>query len=277
MRQAGRSAPLLAKEVREEKRERDRDRRARGGLESHRDARDDRRRRARLRGLGDLLDRAPAPRRVVLGDEDEGQAREDADDPGVEEPVAGALLVEHRVRDDPHAGDRERDGDVVAGVETRHGAAAIASANGENPNDTGDEAEATNDQREEDPGHVMRHGVDRHPQDHRSDVLGGSRLEEVRATTRAVTDVVADEIGDDSGISRIVFRNSCLDLADKVGTQVRRLRVDAAAQLGEERDEGRAETKANDGERRLVRVREPAVGDEHHEYADERESHHEDP
>src|SRR5439155_101518 len=65
VRQAGRSAPLLAKEVREEKRERDRDRRARGGLESHRDARDDRRRRARLRGLGDLLDRAPAPRRVV--------------------------------------------------------------------------------------------------------------------------------------------------------------------------------------------------------------------
>ena len=123
----------------------------------------------------------------------------------------------------------------------------------------------------------MRHGVDRHPQDHRSDVLGGSRLEEVRATTRAVTDVVADEIGDDSGISWVVFRNSCLDLADKVGTQVRRLRVDAAAQLGEERDEGRAETKANDGERRLVRVREPAVGDEHHEYTDERESHYEDP
>ena len=40
--------------------------------------------------------------------------------------------------------------------------------------------------------------VDADAEDHRADVLGGGRLEQVRATAGAVADVVADEVRDDA-------------------------------------------------------------------------------
>src|SRR5206468_8197860 len=55
------------------------------------------------------------------------------------------------------------------------------------------------------------------------------------------------------------------------------LGVDTAAKLSEERDERGAEAEADDRERRLIRILEAAVGDEHHEHADEGEADHEDP
>ncbi len=83
-------------------------------------------------------------------------------------------------------------------------------------------------------------------QDHRADVLGGGRLEEVGAAAGAVADVVADEVGDDGRVARVVLGDAGLDLADEVGADVGRLGVDAAAELGEEGDEGGAEAEADD-------------------------------
>ena len=93
--------------------------------------------------------------------------------------------------------------------------------------------------------------VDRDAEDHRADVLGSGRFEEVRAAAGAVADVVADEVGDDRGVARVVLGDARLDLADEVGADVGGLRVDAAAELGEQRDEGGAEAEADDEERRL--------------------------
>ena len=89
------------------------------------------------------------------------------------------------------------------------------------------------------------------PEDHRADVLGGGRLEQVRAAAGAVADVVADEVRDDARVARIVLGDALLDLADEVRADVRGLGVDAAAELGEERDERGAEAEADDEERRL--------------------------
>ena len=78
---------------------------------------------------------------------------------------------------------------------------------------------------------------DRDAEDHRADVLGGGRLEEVGAAAGAVADVVADEVGDDARVARVVLGDARLDLADEVGADVGGLGVDAAAELGEERHE----------------------------------------
>ena len=97
-----------------------------------------------------------------------------------------------------------------------------------------------------------RDGVDADAQDHRPDVLGGGGLEEVRAAAGAVADVVADEVGDDARVARVVLGDARLDLAHEVGPDVGGLRVDAAAELGEEGHEAGPEAEADDEERRLV-------------------------
>src|SRR5207245_10529591 len=74
-----------------------------------------------------------------------------------------------------------------------------------------------------------------------------------------------------------ILRYTGLVLSDEVGAEVGGVRVDPAAELGEERDERRAEAEANDGEGSLLGMRESAVRDEHREHADERETDDEDP
>ena len=92
---------------------------------------------------------------------------------------------------------------------------------------------------------------DRDAEDHRADVLGGGRLEQVGATAGAVADVVADEVRDDARVAGIVLGDALLDLADEVGADVGGLGVDAAAELREERDERGPEPEPDDEERRL--------------------------
>ena len=60
-----------------------------------------------------------------------------------------------------------------------------------------------------------------------------------------------DEVCDHGRVARVVFRYPRFDFADEVCAHVRRLRVDAAAELREERDERRAETVARDEQRNL--------------------------
>ena len=96
--------------------------------------------------------------------------------------------------------------------------------------------------------------VDRDAEDHRADVLGGRRLEEVGTTTRAVADVVAHQVRDDRRVARVVLGDTGLDLADEVSADVGGLGVDTAAELGEQRHEAGAEAEADDQERRAGRV-----------------------
>ena len=89
-------------------------------------------------------------------------------------------------------------------------------------------------------------------EDHRADVLGRGGLEQVGAAAGAVADVVADEVRDDARVARVVLGDALLDLADEVRADVGGLRVDPAAELGEQGDERGAEAEADDQERRVV-------------------------
>src|SRR3989442_1213269 len=89
-------------------------------------------------------------------------------------------------------------------------------------------------------------------EDERADVLRRGRLERVGAAARAVADVVADQVGDDGRVAGVVLRDARLDLPDQVRAHVGRLRVDAASELREERDQARAETVADDQQRDLL-------------------------
>src|SRR6185437_1616815 len=87
----------------------------------------------------------------------------------------------------------------------------------------GDEVDGVDDQGEEDaldPEYREESGAE----DHGADGLGGGGLEDIGAAAGAVADVVPDEVGAD----------------------VRGLGVDAAAELGEERDERGSEAEADE-------------------------------
>ncbi len=97
------------------------------------------------------------------------------------------------------------------------------------------------DQQREDDALVAEAGV---AQDHGRDDGHLVALEDVGGHAGAVADVVADVVGDGGGVAGIVLGNAGLDLADEVGADVGRLGVDAAADPHEQRQQGAAETEA---------------------------------
>ena len=88
-----------------------------------------------------------------------------------------------------------------------------------------------------------------HAEDHRRDDRDLVALEDVGRHAGAVADVVAHVVGDGRRVARVVFGDVLLDLADQVGADVGGLRVDAAADAHEEREQRAAEPEA---EQRLV-------------------------
>ena len=282
---------LLAEPVAGEERDADGDRGQRGGLKADRDAGDDVGRRAGLAGLGDLAHRTVRAGGVVLGQVHEGNARSQADAAGTEEVnpdgnSADPVLLggaHHHPGHEREASDREQGRHPVAAVEHVHGVLVLAATDEEHGDDGRDQPEGTYHQGEEDPGLGMGpagsagDAVDRDAEDHGPDVLGGSRLEQVRAAARAVTDVVPHQVRHDARVARIVLWDPRLDLPHQVRGDVRRLGVDPAAELREERDEAGAEPVPHDQERSLVRMGEAAVQREHRVHAEERQGDHQEP
>ena len=72
------------------------------------------------------------------------------------------------------------------------------------------------------------------------------RLEQVRPHARNVAHVVAHVVGDGGGVAGVILGNARLDLADKVGSNVGRLGVDAPAHPGEQGDRRRAHAEPGD-------------------------------
>src|SRR6478735_1685066 len=237
-----------------------------GGLEADGRARDDVGGRAGLRRFGDVTHRTVGAGRVVLGDVDEGDAGGESDDacreeidPGREAADPGpAVGVHHHVGRDQQTDDGQQGRDPVAAVEHVHRVFVFLAPDEEDRDDRRQQPEGANDQRKEDPGLRVRptcllrdreHGD---AQDHRADVLGGGRFEQVRPAACAVADIVTDEVGDDARVAGVVFRDALLDLAREVRADVGSLGVDAATELREQRDERGPEAETDDEERRLV-------------------------
>src|SRR5260370_18710888 len=264
---------LAAKEVREAQGGGDGQNGQRHALEGHRDTGDDGRSRAGQRGGCDFTHRTPCASRVILRDVNEGDAEQDAGSAGKTEPhparnssirgdvhssSASVDAAQQQVAAQEDADDRDGAGDEIANVELVHRYFAGVSASslvrlgddgGANPEQAdgrGDQAEGAHYEREENPAQVMGESVERHAQDHSADVFGGGGLEEVRATTGAVTHVVAHEVGDNGGVARVIFRDAGLDFTHEVSAYVCGFGIDTAAKLGEQRDEAGPKAKSHD-------------------------------
>jgi hypothetical protein len=160
--------------------------------------------------------------------------------------------------------------DQVAAVEAVHRVLVLAALDDEHARDRRQQAEGARQQREQDAAHA-EDGIQRDAQDHGADVLGRRRLEQVGSAAGAVADVVAHEVRDDGRVARVVLGDAGLHLAHEVGADVRRLRVDAAAELREQGHEAGAEAEADDLQRDVLVVRHAA--EEHEQAADAQQAH----
>ena len=150
---------------------------------------------------------------------------------------------------------RQRRGDEHGLVErVDHRVRPAAEASEERANDGGEDGDTAERERV----HVQPLHVQVVAEQHDGDGGDGIRLEQVGRHACAVADVVADVVRDHRGVARVVLGDAGLDLPDQVGADVGGLRVDAAAESREDRDQRAAEREADqvaDGGR--VRVAEP--------------------
>src|SRR5436853_7923605 len=82
-------------------------------------------------------------------------------------------------------------------------------------------------------------------QDHRPNIFRSGRLKEIGTTASAVTNIIANEVSNYGWIAWIVFGNTRLHFPHQIGSDIGGLGVDATTELGEEGDEARAKTEAN--------------------------------
>ena len=245
------------KVVRDEDAGGEHDHRQRGCLHADGEPFDDVRRVAGLRRLRDRLDRVPPGAGVELGDRDEQERHDQADDRRQVEvlEVVLAAVEGHRDRDEADRRQHGRhDHGLVERVDDR--VRATAEAREERADHRRDGRDRAEHERVEVHARVgeARDGAEQHHCD-RGDGIG---LEQVGRHAGAVADVVADVVSDHGRVARVVLGDAGLDLADEVGADVGGLREDAAAEPGEDGDERATEREADQVvDRRVRRVVEP--------------------
>ncbi len=203
--------------------------------------------------LGDQVHRPVSGLGEELGDRDDEDCDDDADQPS-EEQVVGVAHAAARLQKTIHAhvlghevkaDDRHRDRHQKAGVKGAHDPLRVVDADEECSDDRADDADGAQKQRIDHPTDLVleQQGAQQHRGDHRH----GVGLEEVGGHACAVAHVVPHVVSDHRRVPWIVLRDSSLQLADEVRADVSRLRVDTAAQAGEDRHQARAEGEADEG------------------------------
>ena len=165
---------------------------------------------------------------------DEGRAVQ------VPEAEPGAVVRE-RHRDEAGGREDRRDDDAaVERVDDR--VLAASDAREERPDDRREDRDPAERERVQPEARVLERDAEEHHGD------GGDRigLEQVRRHAGAVADVVADVVGDHGRVPRVVLWDSRLDLPDEIRAHVRGLRVDAASETREDRDQRAAEGEADE-------------------------------
>ena len=158
-------------------------------------------------------------------------------------PMPSSVVGHGPQRDDgQHAGGDE------ALVERAHDRLVGAEADEEGADDRRDHAHGADGERIEHQIGDDRLAVEvdrrQHHGRHDGDGVG---LEQVGGHAGAVADVVADVVGDGGGVARIVLGDAGLDLADEIAADVGALGEDAAAEAGEDGDQGGAEPERHQG------------------------------
>ena len=199
---------------------------------------------AGLASVGDGLNGVEGVRREVLGQVADHEAGAEADDDAavVAHAVVNALL-EQAVAQHTGRGQHEERRQVDALVKGGHEVGLVGvslGADGPEANERAANANGGQPDGQSDQGNVTLGEGD-----------GGNdgtneRLEEISTHAGYVTNVITDVVGDGGGVAWVVLGNVLLDLADKIGTDVGGLGVDATSHAREERDGGSTETEAGE-------------------------------
>ena len=80
-----------------------------------------------------------------------------------------------------------------------------------------------------------------------ADQADGVSFEDIGRHPGAVADVIADVVRDGGGVARIIFLEVLLDFSDQIRADVGGLGVNAAAEAGEDADQGTAKGEADQG------------------------------
>ncbi len=107
---------------------------------------------------------------------------------------------------------------------------------------------------------------------HRADVLGSGGFKKVGAAASAVANIIADEVGNHSGVTRVIFRDAGLNLADEVGADISCLGIDTAAKLSKKGDKAGAKTEADNQVRGDFRRVIATIGEENNGDPDKAQS-----
>ena len=196
-----------------------------------------------------MLDRRVLGAGVVLGDPDQRGGQHQADGASAPQPYlsAGAeCVVGHHLRGDEVEGDQRQTAcHCQALVERRHHVLhARRGLDEAAADDRRDDRHPTQQQRIDHRSHLRRTDDCQCTQCHRGNQCDGIGLEQVGRHAGAVTDVVTDVVSDHRRVARIILGDAGFDLAHQVGTDVGALGEDATAQSREDRDQRRAEGKA---------------------------------
>ena len=195
------------------------------------------------RRLGDGTNRPIFRRGVVLGNPDQ-QAGNDKAQQATEEHIPaverGRTDRELGAQTDNPLGNRDKEDRrndrrrQEALVKRGHDVLARAELHEEVAHNRAQNTGTAEDQRKGHHGGLLLTGEKDRSQQHGGNERHGISLKEVRCHTRTVTDIVADVIGDNRGVAGVIFGNSRLDLANQIGTNIRTLGEDAAAQSRED-------------------------------------------
>ena len=231
----------------------------RGGLLADGEAGDDVRAVAGLGGLGDFPHRPVGGACVVIGDE-HGDARHyEAHDAREENALRGQRRAffhreargENPIRERIKRRRRNHAADEHAAHECGAGLASVA-VHKKHADDARDDRDSAEEKRIHDRRRTRASRRGERADEHRADERHGVCFKNIRGHSRAVAHVVADVVRDGRGIARIVLRKIVLHFAHEVRADIRGLRVDAAAEPREDRDERCAEREADEARDRLA-------------------------
>ena len=188
--------------------------------------------------LSDLLNELVVAGGVDLGDNADNETDNEAGD----DCDSAAHAAEHRLAEDEGSNNDEKCGNIRAHLKSLVGVRAFLTADEEGC-DNGSKNTAGCDNEGED-NTVGGVGNSDSTEGHCGDDSTDIALKQVSTHTGDIADIVADIVSDNSGVTRVILGDACLDLTDEVSTDIGCLGVDTAADTGKQSDRACAEGEA---------------------------------
>ena len=190
--------------------------------------------------LSNLLNELVVAGGVDLGDNADNETDNEAGD----DCDSAAHAAEHRLAEDEGSNNDEKCGNIRAHLKSLVGVRAFLTAHKEG-GDNGSKNAAGCDNEGED-NTVGGVGNSDSTEGHCGDDSTDIALKQVSTHTGDIADIVADIVSDNSGVTRVILGDACLDLTDEVSTDIGCLGVDTAADTGKQSDRGSTEREAEE-------------------------------